>query len=74
MITRSSESAAAMSDAAAGILGGLLTIIPVFGPTLSLTPPLIIGPLTLHNWPQFMALGLSIYAMQFLAAYVVAPR
>jgi predicted PurR-regulated permease PerM len=57
-----------------GILAGLIMIIPAIGTTLSMFPPLIVGALTLHNWPQFIAYFVIIYAIQLFIANVVGPR
>ncbi|HWE60163.1 MAG TPA: AI-2E family transporter [Chloroflexota bacterium] len=57
-----------------GVLAGLIMIIPVIGTTLSMIPPLIVGALTLHDWPRFVALFVLIYAIQLFIANIVGPR
>jgi predicted PurR-regulated permease PerM len=60
--------------AVCGILAALIMIIPAIGTTLSMFPPLIVGALALHSWPQFIAFFVIIYAIQLFIANVVGPR
>ena len=58
----------------AGILGGLVLIIPAIGATLSMIPPMLVGALALPDWPHRIALIVAIWALNVLVTDVLGPR
>jgi predicted PurR-regulated permease PerM len=60
--------------ALAGILGGLIMIIPAIGTMLSMIPPILVGSLALPDWPHRVALIVAIWALNVVMSDVLGPR
>jgi predicted PurR-regulated permease PerM len=60
--------------ALAGILGGLIMIIPAVGTMLSMIPPMLVGALALPDWPHRIALIVAIWALNVVVSDVLGPR
>jgi predicted PurR-regulated permease PerM len=60
--------------AVAGILGGLIMIIPAIGSILSMIPPILVGALALPDWPHRIALIVAIWALNVAVSDVLGPR
>jgi predicted PurR-regulated permease PerM len=60
--------------ALAGILGGLIMIIPAVGAMLSMFPPMLVGALALPDWPHRIALIVAIWALNVVVSDMLGPR
>jgi predicted PurR-regulated permease PerM len=60
--------------ALAGVLGGLIMIIPAIGSLLSMIPPMLVGALALPDWPHRIALVVAIWALNVVVSDVLGPR
>jgi predicted PurR-regulated permease PerM len=60
--------------ALAGILGGLIMIIPAVGTMLSMIPPILVGVLALPDWPHRIAVIVAIWALNVVVSDVLGPR
>jgi len=60
--------------ALAGILGGLIMIIPAVGAMLAMIPPMLVGVLALPDWPHRIALIVAIWALNVVVTDVLGPR
>jgi predicted PurR-regulated permease PerM len=60
--------------ALAGILGGLIMIIPAVGAMLAMIPPMLVGAIALPDWPHRIALIVAIWALNVVVTDVLGPR
>jgi predicted PurR-regulated permease PerM len=60
--------------ALAGILGGLIMIVPSVGAMLSMVPPMLVGALALPDWPHRIGLIVAIWALNVVVSDVLGPR
>jgi predicted PurR-regulated permease PerM len=60
--------------ALAGILGGVIMIIPAIGAMLAMIPPMLVGAIALPDWPHRIALMVIIWALNVVVTDVLGPR
>ena len=60
--------------ALAGILGGLIMIVPAVGSIISMFPPMLVGSLALPDWPHRIALIVVIWALNVVVTDMLGPR